>query len=90
MRNLEFVNVKPGGTESNHRALNFVSVTSIYRYDPTKRAHGSDLIHTQAICVIRAKYTLRQRYRLYDDSGLLGYDAETQQLGNSTAQLLSF
>ena len=48
-QNVEFFNVKPGGTESNHRALDFISVTSIYRHDPTNRAHNSNLIHTQSV-----------------------------------------
>ena len=89
-QNVELLNVKPGGTDGNHRALNFISVTSIYRHDPRKRAHDSNLIHTQAICVIWAKDKLRQRYRIYDDTSLSGHDAETLQLGNPAYQMLRF
>jgi hypothetical protein len=58
-QNVEFVNVSPNGIESNHRALNFISVTYIYRHNSTKRAQDSSLFHTQVICVIWAKQKLR-------------------------------
>jgi len=57
-QNVELLNVKPGGRESNHRALNFVIVTSIYRHDSTKRPSDSHLFHTQKICVLWAKQKL--------------------------------
>ena len=58
-QNVEFFNVSPDGTERNHRALNFISVTYIYRHNSTKRAHDSSLFHKQSICVIWAKQKLR-------------------------------
>jgi hypothetical protein len=57
-QNVEFFNVTPGGTYSDHWALNFISVMYIYRHNSTKRTHDSSLFHTQAISVIRAEQKL--------------------------------